>query len=65
MFSISLLILSLPKTNLTKNRRDFQILIYQMKPKRVTTQMKALDEYLLMALFVLLLKRVHFLTNET
>ena len=33
-----------------------------MKPKGVTTQMKALDEYILMVLFVLLLKRVHFLT---
>ena len=30
-----------------------------MKPKGVTTQMKALDEYFLMVLFVLLLKRVH------
>ena len=36
-----------------------------MKPKGVTTQMKALDEYFLMVLFVLLLKRVHFLVNET
>ena len=27
--------------------------------------MKALDEYILMVLFVLLLKRVHFLVNET
>ena len=36
-----------------------------MKPKGVTTHMKALDEYILMTLFVLLLKRVHFLTNET
>ena len=35
------------------------------KPKGMTTQMKALDEYILMVLFVLLLKRVHFLTNET
>ena len=35
------------------------------KPKSVTTQMKALDEYILMVLFVLLLKRVHFLANET
>ena len=33
------------------------------KPKGVTTQMKALDEYILMVLFVLLLKRVHFLVN--
>ena len=30
-----------------------------MKPKGVSTQMKALDEYNLMVLFVLLLKRVH------
>ena len=36
-----------------------------MKPKGVTAQMKALDEYILMVLLVLLLKRVHFLTNET
>ena len=35
------------------------------KPKGVTTQMKALDEYILMVLFVLLLKKVHFLANET
>ena len=33
------------------------------KPKGVTTQMKALDEYFLMVLFVLLLKRVHFLVQ--
>ena len=32
-----------------------------MKPKGVTTQMKALDEYILMVVFVLLLKRVHYL----
>ena len=30
-----------------------------MKPKGVTTQMKALDEYFLMVLFTLLLNRVH------
>ena len=36
-----------------------------MKPKDVTTQMKVLDEYILMVLFVLLLKRVYFLVNET
>ena len=35
------------------------------KPKGASTQMKALDEYILMVLFVLLLKRVHFLANET
>ena len=37
----------------------------QTKPKGVTTQMKALSEYILMVLFVLSLKRVHFLANET
>ena len=37
----------------------------QKKPKGVTTQKKALDEYILMVLLVLLLKRVHFLVNET
>ena len=36
-----------------------------MKPKGVTTQMQAIDEYILMVLFVFLLKRVHDLTNET
>ena len=40
-------------------------MILQTKPKGVTTQMKALDEYILMVLFVLVLKRVHDLTNET
>ena len=40
---------------------DFQFLKYQTKPKSVTIQLKALDKYLLMVLFVLLLKRVHFL----
>ena len=30
-----------------------------MKPKGVTTQMKALDEYFLMAVFMLVLNRVH------
>ena len=32
-----------------------------MKPKGVTTQMKALDGYILMVLIMLLLKRVHVL----
>ena len=36
-----------------------------MKPEGVTTQMEALDEYILMALFVLVLERVHFLVNKT
>ena len=40
---------------------NFQILIFETKPKGVTTQTKALDEYILMVLFVLLLTRVHFL----
>ena len=35
--------------------------IRQTKPKGVTTQQKALDEYILMALFVILLKRVNLL----
>ena len=34
-----------------------------MKPKGVTTQMKALSEYFLMLLFVLSLKRVHVFAN--
>ena len=33
--------------------------------RKVTTQTKALNEYMLMVLFVLLLKRCHFLANET
>ena len=37
-----------------------------MKPKGVTTQMKALDEHILMVLSaVLLLKRVDFIVKET
>ena len=32
-----------------------------MKPKGVTTQMKALDDYFQMAVFTLLLNRVHVL----
>ena len=32
-----------------------------MKPKGVTTQMKAIDEYFLMVVFTLLLNRVHVL----
>ena len=37
----------------------------QTKPKGVTIQRKALDKYILIVLFVLLLKRVQFLANET
>ena len=48
-------VLSLPKANPTKTG-NFELLSCQMKPKGVTIEMKALDEYILMALFVLLLK---------
>ena len=41
------------------------LVLFMSIPKGVTTQMKVLDEYILMVLFVLLLKRVHFLVNET
>ena len=34
-----------------------------MKPKSVTTQMKALDEYFLMVVFTLLLNTVHVFVN--
>ena len=34
-----------------------------MKPKGVTIQMKALDEYILMVVFMLLLNRVHVFAN--
>ena len=34
-----------------------------MKPKGVTTQMKTLDEYILMVVFMLLLNRVHIFAN--
>ena len=47
---------------------SFQIYITVRRngsPEFVTTQMKALDEYILTVLFVLVLKRVHFLANET
>ena len=46
---------------MSKKAKELQITNSQTKPKGVTTQMKALDEYILMVLFVLLLKRVHFL----
>ena len=43
-----------------------EVIFLQTNPKvGVTTQMKALDERIQMALFVLLLKRVNFLINET
>ena len=34
-----------------------------MKPKGVTTRMKALDEYFLMVVLTLLLNRVHVFAN--
>ena len=34
-----------------------------MKPEGVTTQMKALDEYFLLVVFMLLLNRVHVFAN--
>ena len=43
--------------------REFVFL--KTKPKGVTTQMKGLDKYILMALFVLLLNIVYFLAKET
>ena len=54
------LTLSLPKANLTKPTN----LICPMKPKGVTTQMKALDEYFWMVVFTLLLNRVHDFANS-
>ena len=48
-------------SNVLLLKRDF---LYT-KTKGLTTQMKALDEYILLVLFVLLLKRVYFLVNET
>ena len=34
------------------------------QPKGATMQVKALDEYIVVVLFVLLLKRVHYLANN-
>ena len=47
---------NVPKGNLSKPRK-------LLKPKGVTTQMKALNEYFLMAVFTLLLSRVHICAN--
>ena len=44
---------------------DFWIKTKRDETQRCDTQMKSLDEYIPMILFVLLLKRVHFLVNET
>ena len=52
--------LSVPRANLTKPRKlEWIELNCPMKPKGVTTQMKALDEYFLMVVFTLLLNRIH------
>ena len=39
--------------------------LFQMQPKGITIQMKVLDEYILVVLFVLFLKRVRSLPNAT
>ena len=51
--------------NLTKARKTSKSGIVQCNLRIVATQMKALDEYIVMALFVLLLKGIHFLENKT
>ena len=55
------LTLSLPKVKLTLKPRNLLLYILNRptKPKGVTTQMKALDEYFLMVVFPLVLNRVH------
>ena len=45
------------------NQENFYILIRLTKPKGVTTQIKALDEYFLMVVFTLSLNRVHVFVN--
>ena len=59
-----LLTLSKPKVHLAKKTRlsNPRLSDEALDP---ITEIKALDEYILMVLFVLLLKRVHFLVNET
>ena len=52
----------LPKANLTKPRKCLNPELSN-EPKGVTTQIKALNEYFLMAVFTLLLNRVHDFTN--
>ena len=62
--NIILLTLSLSKANLTKPRKLLKfILKCPRKPKDVTTQMKALNEYFLMVVFTLLLNRVLVCAN--
>ena len=50
--------------NLSDKLHNFKIYDKNVKKTKAKTQKKALDEYILMALFVLLLKRVHNLVNE-
>ena len=52
--------ISLLKLNWTKNRKT-PILICERKPNSETTQMKALDEYILVVLLVLLLNRLKYI----
>ena len=46
-----------------KNQKTSKSWTVGMKRERVTTQMKVLDEFILMELIVLLLKRIHFLVS--
>ena len=57
-----LLTVSLPKANLTKPRKLLNPKP-STKPKGVTTQMKALNEYVLMVVFTSLLNRLHVFAN--
>ena len=49
--------------NLPKPRKLLNPELTPMKPKGVTTQMKALDEYFLMVVFMLLLNTVRVFVN--
>ena len=51
----------MPRWNLTETRRLQKNKNCQTKSKGLRIQMKALDEYVLMVMFELVLKRVHFL----
>ena len=51
--------LSLPKAKFDKTKKNSKSRTVKKKPKGVTTQMKALDENILMVVFMLLLNRVH------
>ena len=50
-----------PCFSLPKAKKTSKSSTRKSKPKAVTTQMKALDQYILMVLFVPSVKRVHFL----